>query len=357
VEDLYVRYAGWENYLRNERPLARVGLVYSQQTAWFHGGAVEDHTLGWYQALIEARIPFEMVHDRLLDAGHLQSLKTLILPNIAALSESQCAQLRDFVERGGGLVATYETSLYDEWGVKKDDFGLAGLFGVTFKGSVERPMQNSYLRLETEANTGKRHPLLAGLEDAPRIINGVHRIEVQATLPFTNPPLTLIPSYPDLPMEKVYPRVSKTDVPQVYLREPGAGRVVYYPWDIDRTFWEVLAPDHFKLLRNAVLWATNEEPPVTVTGPGVLDVTVWRQKSSLTVHLVNLTNPMMMKGPVRELIPIGSQKVRLRIPEGVKVKQVRLLAAGKNVSTEHSGQYLSCVVPSILDHEVVAVDF
>ena len=70
MEDLYCRYARWEKYLRNESPLARVGLVYSQQTAWFHGGNVEDHTLGWYQALIEARIPFDMVHDRLLDAAH-----------------------------------------------------------------------------------------------------------------------------------------------------------------------------------------------------------------------------------------------------------------------------------------------
>ena len=64
-----------ERYLRNEQPLARVGLVYSQQTAWFYGGhgarqKVEDHALGCYQALIEARIPFEMVHDRLLDADH-----------------------------------------------------------------------------------------------------------------------------------------------------------------------------------------------------------------------------------------------------------------------------------------------
>ncbi|MBI4624113.1 MAG: hypothetical protein HY736_12970, partial [Verrucomicrobia bacterium] len=45
VEDLYRRYAAWEKYLRNEYPLARVGLVYSQQTAWFHGGRTEDHTL------------------------------------------------------------------------------------------------------------------------------------------------------------------------------------------------------------------------------------------------------------------------------------------------------------------------
>src|SRR6185436_3153593 len=106
----------------------------------------------------------------------------------------------------------------------------------------------------------------------------------------------------------VYPRVPKTETPEVYLREmetlpagnkSSAGEtpaarsgIVYFPWDIDRTFWEVLCVDHFKLLRNAVEWATNEEKPVTVTGPGVLDVTVWRQKESMTVHLVNLTNPM-----------------------------------------------------------------
>jgi len=58
-----------------------------------------------------------------------------------------------------------------------------------------------------------------------------------------------------------------------------------------------------KLLRNAVDWATNEPRPVEVTGPGTLDVTMWRQKESLTVHLVNLTNPMMMKGPSASSFP------------------------------------------------------
>ena len=145
-------------------------------------------------------------------------------------------------------------------------------------------------------------------------------------------------------------------MPQVFLREPGRGRVVYFPGDVDRTFWEVLSVDHFQLLRNAVLWATNEEPPAIVVGPGVLDVTVWRQKDSLTVHLVNLTNPMMMKGPVRELLPVGGQTVRLRLPDGKRVKTVRLLAAGKVVQAEQSGRDLTVAVPSVLDHEVVAVD-
>src|SRR5262249_23495830 len=134
-----------------------------------------------------------------------------------------------------------------------------------------------------------------------------------------------------------------------------SGRVIYFPWDIDRTFWEVLCLDHFRLLRNAVTWATGEQP-VTVAGPGVIDVTVWRQKESVTVHLVNLTNPMMMKGPIRELIPIGAQKVRLRLPGGRKARKVHLLASDQSPHIERSGDFLTVTVPSILDHEVVAVD-
>ena len=80
----------------------------------------------------------------------------------------------------------------------------------------------------------------------------------------------------------------------------------------------MLSTDHGRLLRNAVEWAANEEKPVTVTGPGVLDVTVWRQKDSMTVHLVNLTNPMMMKGPFREIFPVTAQKVEVRLPRARK---------------------------------------
>lgn len=362
VAEMYRLYAQWEPYLRNEAPLARVALVYSQQTWNYYGGerayeTVEDHIQGFYHALIEARIPFEMVHDGLLDAAHTQQFKTLILPNVAALSDQQCQQLRDFVRQGGSIVATYETSLYDELGNQRADFGLADLFGASYAGGIEGPMKNSYLAIERDPHTRVFHPLVAGLEDAGRIINGVHRVKVETTAPLPYAPLTLIPSYPDLPMEMVWPRVNQTDIPQVYMRQVGAGRVVYFPWDIDRSFWEVLCVDHGKLLTNAVEWATNEERPATVTGPGVLDVTVWRQKNSMTVHLVNLTNPMMMKGPIRELIPVGEQTVRLRLPGDKQVARVHLLRAGVTPAVQMEQGALTVRVPSILDHEVVAVDF
>jgi hypothetical protein len=360
VEDIYNWHHRSERYLRNEESLARVAVIYSQQTATFYAGPqarpkVEDHTLGMYQALIEARIPFEMAHDRLLDAAHIDRYKLLILPNIAALSEAQCEQLRQYVARGGSILATHETSLYDEWGVRRDNFGLACLFGVKFNGRMEGPMQNSYLRFETDPVTGKRHPILAGFEDTERIINGAHRVDVSAVENLTVP-LTLIPSYPDLPMEMVYPRTPKTDIPEACLREIGHSRIVYFPWDIDRIFWEVLAADHGRLLRNAVEWATNEAKTVQVSGPGVLDVTAWRQRESMTVHLVNLSNPMMMKGPLREVIPIAGQEVKVRLPQGKKARRVQLLVAGGSPRAHESSGTITLTVPSIGVHEVVAID-
>lgn len=358
VENLYRRYYSWEKYLRNQESLARVAILYSQQSAWFEPQGrvrekVEDPTLGWHHALIEARIPFEMVHDRLLDPEHLRRFKTLVLPNIACLSDDQCSQLARFVNFGGGLVATYETSLLNEWGEPRKNFGLAQLFGADFKARVPGPMQNSYLRLERFAPGAD--VLLKGLEKAPRIINGVYRLDIEPSTPVESP-LTLVPSYPDLPMEKVYPRVPRTDIPQVLLRQHGAGRVVYFPWDIDRTFWEVLCVDHGKLMGNAIAWATNEAPPVSVSGPGVLDVTFWRQKNSLTVHLVNLTNPMMMKGPLRELVPIGEQIVLVRMPGDFKPGKVHLLAGRRAPRVRRFPGQMAITVPSILDHEVVAID-
>ena len=357
VEDIYNWHYRWERYLRNEESLARVAVVYSQQTANFYGGPaardkVEDHTLGMYQALIEARVPFEMVHDRLLEPERIDRFKLLILPNIAALSDAQCDQLRRYVERGGSLLATHETSLYDEWGVRRKNFGLSELFGAKFNGRVEGPLQNSYLRLEN-----KQHPILAGFGDTDRIINGARRLDVSPIGTYPNPLLTLIPSYPDLPMEMVYPRVPKTDIAEIYVRDLGKSRIVYFPWDIDRIFWEVLSTDHGRLLRNAVEWAANEEKPVTVSGHGVLDVTVWRQKESMTVHLVNLSNPMMMKGPFRELIPVGEQQVVVELPSEVRVKKVQLLMQGRDVPIAQEGNRLTVAVPSVRDHEIVAIDF
>ena len=133
--------------------------------------------------------------------------------------------------------------------------------------------------------------------------------------------------------------------------------MAYFPWDIDRTFWEFLNVDHKKLLVNATLWASNEPPPVVVKGPGILDIAVWRQANSMTVHLVNLTNPMMMKGPVREIIPVPAQTVRIQVPQGKRIGRVQLLVASKEIPFRQQNGVIDLEIPSIELHEVVAFDF
>lgn len=362
VQELFGWHYANEKYLRNLKPLARIGLVYSQQSAWFYGGQqarekIEEPALGFYEALVEARVPFEMVHDRCLDSAHLAPFRTLILPNIAALSDDQCASLRKFVERGGGLVATYETSLYDEWGVRRKDFGLASLFGASYAGKVEENMRNSYLSLEKDPSANTVHPLLRGFEDAGRIVNAVNQVDVTPADASRFAPLRIVPSYPDLPMESVFPPPGGPHLPGIYLERVGQGRVVYFPGDVDRTFWQVLSVDHGNLLRNAVEWATNEAPIVTVEGKGILDLAVWEQSNSITLHLVNLTNPMMMKGPVREIDPVSGQKISLRIPAGKTVSRVHLLVAARDVPHRTERNTIFFETPAIGLHEVVAIDF
>jgi hypothetical protein len=96
---------------------------------------------------------------------------------------------------------------------------------------------------------------------------------------------------------------------------------------------------------------------VSISGPGVLDISAWQQDDSLSVHLVNLTNPMMMKGPLREFYAVGPQQVTLRLPEGRTPRDVKLLVSKADAKPKVVDRTLSLTIPSITDHEVVAVAF
>ena len=51
------------------------------------------------------------------------------------------------------------------------------------------------------------------------------------------------------------------------------------------------------------------------------------------------------------------QTVRVQLPKGRTIAGVKLLASGSQVPYRLDGKYLIVEVPSILVHEVVAVDF
>ena len=247
VERIYDWHYRHERYLRNETPLARVALLLlgadgdvpcrRRRRAIAHG----DHVLGMYHALVEARVPFELVHEAFLTPDRLDAFKLLILADAAALSDAQCAR-HPRLRQARRQRARHVRHL----AVRRDRQPARTTSASPISSACRSPAASTgRCRTPICASSRIARPAAAtrsstGLDDAPRIINGVFRIDVRPPASFPSP-LTLIPSYPDLPMEDVYPRVAQTDTRELYLRDLGRSRVVYFPWDIDRTFWDVLA--------------------------------------------------------------------------------------------------------------------
>lgn len=108
----------------------------------------------------------------------------------AESAESESQTIREFAQKGGAVVATGATSLYDEWGDPRPDFALADLFGAHAPSSdfgLTQPSQdNSYLRLLPErrgnvwgpklpddpTTTQDRHPILHGFDETDIITFG-----------------------------------------------------------------------------------------------------------------------------------------------------------------------------------------
>jgi len=74
---------------------------------------------------------------RISPAATLKKYSALLLPNVATLSDAQCTQIREYVRSGGSLLATFETSRYDEWGTRRSRLGLADVFGIEAAADVQ----------------------------------------------------------------------------------------------------------------------------------------------------------------------------------------------------------------------------
>jgi len=188
------------------------------------------------------------------------------------------------------------------------------------------------------------------------MINGAFRAPVEPPEGgWRRGPFALVPAYPDLPMEEVYPRTPEDACPEVIYSSYGKGRVVYIASDVDRRFWEYLTPDHGRLLANSVLWAMNAARTVETDGKGFLDVTCWRDGGKLCLHVVNLTNPNAMRGAFREVIPIAGLSVRLRVA-GEPAGPARALAAGRELEPKREGDWIRLDLPEVAVHEAVVLD-
>ncbi len=116
------------DYYRKPESAADVAVLHSYATMAFNNDRPYQSTFLFEQALIQAKVPFDIIFDRHL--SDLSRYRVLVLADQECLSDQQMDQIRAFVKGGGGLVATEHTSLLTPWRSRRADFGLADLFAV-----------------------------------------------------------------------------------------------------------------------------------------------------------------------------------------------------------------------------------
>ena len=124
---------------------------------------------------------------------------------------------------------------------------------------------------------------------------------------------------------------------------------------MDRSLWRSDNGDLSRLLRNTINWLLKGKAPVTVTGNGIAELFAWKTEPGYAIHMLNYTNPNMMRGWFRETYPIGPQQIRVTIGHARSVKEVRALRTGKVLQHKVSGDAIEFVVPEVRDYEIAAI--
>jgi hypothetical protein len=92
-----------------------------------------------------------------------------------------------------------------------------------------------------------------------------------------------------------------------------------------------------------------------VTGGGMAEIFAWKTRPGFAVHVLNYNNPGMLRGWFTHAYPLGPQTVRMRLPFGAEISQVKLLRAGKDIPFSKNGPMVEFVIPGVTDYEVAAL--
>ena len=226
----YVRFYRdhFADLYRGVRNRADVAVLHGYASMAYNSDLPWQSSMLFEQALIQARAPFDIVFDEHL--RDLSQYRVLVLPEQESMSDAQAAQVREYVEKGGGLVATGQTSLFTEEQRRRRDFALAGLFGI-----------------EAPAYAGRRNREAAAGAAPVRRQQGKGRV-------------VYIPS--------VQPAMEKP---------PGAAMTSQY--------WKL--PRNARDLVDAVRWAAGGELSLEVQAPPHVVAELIDQNGRVLVHLLN----------------------------------------------------------------------
>lgn len=215
IERLYKWHARNEEHYTGLSSAARVGLYHSFGTNAYRGRtdartAGAQAFRGAYRMLLEARIPFDFISDEKLAETDLDRYRAIVMPNVACISDGEAATLDAWVKAGGLLIATGETGLYDERGVRREKPALESL-PIRERLTMRRDMRGAYF----EADADEAEKTGAGLYMLDGVYHACEPRDGAMTL------LKLLPPQRFGPPELCFPEVESEESS----RESGGGRL------------------------------------------------------------------------------------------------------------------------------------
>ena len=321
-----------------------VAMHLSQQTRDFGYADVPDDfwrgIKGYHQMLSRSQCLIDYVFDGELTYQTIADYPVLVLPNSSCLTSAQADDIRRYVEDGGTLVATHESSLLDELGEKRENLKLADTLGVDYEGpdAVEQGEadeqdamweKNWFGRIVERSECATYLPHDEGLREecggliafgAPqsriKARPGTGVLCTKSTLTWTkNPPL-----YNYNPTKN-----QDSGIPTITVNHVGKGRAIYIAADIGSGYERNPMPQTKRLFAYLVGLA---DAPLEIDGPNVVEVTAWKRSDDETaVHLLNNPTRNAPWGTGR-----GVLGTHFYVEELIPVHDIRVQVNGSKVS-------------------------
>jgi hypothetical protein len=361
-------------WLTHKTPEPWAALVMSDATKTFYGrsaGKVEERYLanvfGTFRACTEEHLPTTMIEDWNLTPAELKKHAVLVLPNTACLDDKQLKAIDEYVRAGGGLVASLDASLFNEFGDPRPNFGLADVFGVDYRGLPDATVAKDDLDVNFAKAIGpdywekRRNVFKARLVPKSFLLDNAKLATYVGSDPVTFKG----------PAVRVKPRAGTNvlgtigEHPAIVTRTHGKGRVVYLPAGFDAGYYQYSYPYQRLIVKEAMTWAANGvAPPVRVEAQMCVHSTVMRQVKDgerLVVHLFNNVNTTGGHAFPNDDVPLREETlpvhdIRVTFRAGTKIKSVHLEPSGRELAVELTEAGPRVTVPRLDVHAMVVAE-
>ena len=126
-----MRQVRWSSdALKDVSPVKYAAILHSRPSNDVFGEEFTDSFQGYYEVLASQHLPVEIVSEKGVQEGALDGFAVLVLPNAVCLADATVNAIEEFVNAGGGLVASYRTGMCDEDGNLRSRPAISDLAGI-----------------------------------------------------------------------------------------------------------------------------------------------------------------------------------------------------------------------------------